>query len=556
MSEDPSSHALLRRQLSAFRALHVLAMVMIGLGDEHELLRLAVTAVPSLCRGHALALYLDGEWRSEGGLDLPDHRSELEAQIKGLGCCGGLVEVPGSTWARAYPLTSVLASHLVVTAASEPAQDEQFVLAALGRQLGVSLTNARLHREERASAADLGSANVALEQSMAELRRTLDIHRRLMGAAAAGDGREGIAGAVHELTGHAVAIEDPYGNLTAWVGPDRPDPYPRASPEHRAELLARVMTAGHPVRHGGNIVAVARRDDEAVGLIALVDPDDTTGEADRAALEHGATVLAVELTHLRRLADAELGRRRDLVEELLVGTDARSARERALVLGYDLERRHWVVVVERPPRTIGAEDFLQAVRRAARDTGAGSLLVSRADAVVMLAFSDRDWPGLEAAIARGSGVDCRMGVGGACEDVPQFPRSLHEAQLALRLQQATAAGERVTVFEDLGVYRVLAEVADAGMVEAFARRWLGPLLDYDEAKGAQLVESLSGYLESGGSYDTATARLSVHRSTLRYRLQRVHDLSGHDLGDPDTRFNLQLATRACHILRAMREVGG
>jgi hypothetical protein len=38
--------------------------------------------------------------------------------------------------------------------------------------------------------------------------------------------------------------------------------------------------------------------------------------------------------------------------------------------------------------------------------------------------------------------------------------------------------------------------------------------------------------------------LLLHRSTLRYRLQRIREMSGHDLDDPDTRFNLQLATRA------------
>jgi DNA-binding PucR family transcriptional regulator len=36
----------------------------------------------------------------------------------------------------------------------------------------------------------------------------------------------------------------------------------------------------------------------------------------------------------------------------------------------------------------------------------------------------------------------------------------------------------------------------------------------------------------------------IHRSTLRYRLNRIRDLSGLDLSDIDTRFNLQVATRA------------
>jgi DNA-binding PucR family transcriptional regulator len=109
------------------------------------------------------------------------------------------------------------------------------------------------------------------------------------------------------------------------------------------------------------------------------------------------------------------------------------------------------------------------------------------------------------------------------------------------------------VFDDLGVYRLLAELPDVGSVEDFVRQWLGALLDYDLARGTDLVETLSAYLECGGSYDAAAEQLSLHRSTLRYRLQRIRVVSGHDLSAPDTRFNLQFATRAWTTIHAMSE---
>jgi DNA-binding PucR family transcriptional regulator len=78
------------------------------------------------------------------------------------------------------------------------------------------------------------------------------------------------------------------------------------------------------------------------------------------------------------------------------------------------------------------------------------------------------------------------------------------------------------------------------------------LLDYDSRKRSELVLTLSRYLECGYSYDGTAAALSVARSTLKYRLQRIRDLTGHDLACPDTRFNLQLATRAWQTLAALR----
>ena len=134
-----------------------------------------------------------------------------------------------------------------------------------------------------------------------------------------------------------------------------------------------------------------------------------------------------------------------------------------------------------------------------------------------------------------------------------FAGSHRQAQLALKLQVAIRSPAQVTVFDDLGVYQLLADIGDIGSVEGFVRRWLGRLLEYDIARSTQLVETLSEYLECGGNYDATARQLSVHRSTLRYRLQRVRTVSGHDLADPDTRFNLQLATRAWTTVHAMAQ---
>ena len=65
------------------------------------------------------------------------------------------------------------------------------------------------------------------------------------------------------------------------------------------------------------------------------------------------------------------------------------------------------------------------------------------------------------------------------------------------------------------------------------REWLGALIDYDASHGAQLVMTLSEYLDCGGNYDATARALSVHRNTLKYRLRRIREVSGHDLGLPE-----------------------
>ncbi|HEY2191530.1 MAG TPA: helix-turn-helix domain-containing protein, partial [Actinomycetospora sp.] len=73
------------------------------------------------------------------------------------------------------------------------------------------------------------------------------------------------------------------------------------------------------------------------------------------------------------------------------------------------------------------------------------------------------------------------------------------------------------------------------------------LLAYDRERHADLVRTLGAYLDHGGNYDDTAAALHIHRSTLRYRLQRIRELSGHDLTHPDTRLNLHVAVRAAVV---------
>jgi DNA-binding PucR family transcriptional regulator len=94
-------------------------------------------------------------------------------------------------------------------------------------------------------------------------------------------------------------------------------------------------------------------------------------------------------------------------------------------------------------------------------------------------------------------------------------------------------------------------VEDRPEIEKFVQQWLGRLTDYDAGRGTALVWTLSVYLDHDGSYDETAAALSVHRNTLRYRLRRIREVSGHDLSAPDTWFHLQLATRAWRTLQAL-----
>jgi sugar diacid utilization regulator len=554
---DPGREAVLaiRDQLSSLQGLLALSMRMTDSGDEEQIVRLAVTSVPALGHCQLVGIYLgEGGWRpAEAPSPDGEVRIDVESQLGVVGAAGGAVGVIGQRWGWAFPLRS-LGGHfgyLVVSADVEPPPQDQFLLRVLSQQTGVALANAHLHARERGSATDLQALNAALNDTVAALERSTSIHERLTRVAVGSEGEEGIAQAVHELTGLAVAIEDRHGNLRAWAGPDRPDPYPKDPPARRDALL-RQARHGEPITDAGRVLAVVSPRDEVLGVLALIDPDGVAGDQGRAALEHGATVLGMELAHLQSLAESELRLGRELVQELLAGVDEPRVFDRARAMGFDFERPHRVVVVDGSEQPSDDNRLFEAVRRAMRKVANESLLARLGEWVQVLTDPDLDWDKVRDAVAEELGSDgFRMAVGGVCDRPADFARSYREAKLALRLQDRSS-DVRTTSFEQLGVYRILAGVEDTEDVERFVHDWLGSLIDYDLKRSSELVPTLSRYLECGKSYDATAEALSVHRSTLKYRLQRIREISQHDLADPDTCFNLMLASRAWRTLLALR----
>jgi DNA-binding PucR family transcriptional regulator len=147
-------------------------------------------------------------------------------------------------------------------------------------------------------------------------------------------------------------------------------------------------------------------------------------------------------------------------------------------------------------------------------------------------------------------VTCALGVGSRCDAPSDFPQSFAAAQRALNVRLHSAAPDGASAYDELGFYRLIDAAQAGGAVEEFIREWLGTLLDYDAARKSELVFTLSEHLESGGNYDISAKTLHIHRSTLRYRLARISELTGYDLRDVDTRFNLHVATRSWRFLHA------
>jgi sugar diacid utilization regulator len=536
-------------QLSNLRGLFVVSTMMFDGREADDIIRLAATSAPSLsgCRTTAVYLIIDGALSRRDGAE-PD--AELDRQVRLLDGGSGPLVLPDGGWYWGFALRGLsgLRGYLVVNADVEPSKDELFLLEMLGQQTAGALANASLHQRQREQALELEELNSRLSASVARLEQQTHVHEVLGDISVSGAGEPGIAHAVHQLTSLPVAIEDRFGNLRAWAGPGEPDPYPKPQAHRREELLRRAAAVPHPVREKDRVISLVKPRYEVLGVVALVDPRKTVGSHEMFALEYGTTVLALELSHLRSLAEVELRLHRDLVEDLITGTDEESAYARADAIGHDLRGPHCVAVVQWGGRQTG-DAVADAAGRAAASLQLSSMTSRRSGAVVLIVSGRLDGDALYRTLSERLGSAGAIGVGACCDSPGDLPRSYSEAMRALDIRQKSRSPDGVTTFDQLGVYRILDTGENRPEIVAFVREWLGRLLDYDEHKNTDLVQTLSQYLECGGHYDETASALVIHRSTLRYRLGRIREITDLDLNDVESRLNLHMATRAWQVLQ-------
>ncbi|MBB2940906.1 hypothetical protein FB565_000610 [Actinoplanes lutulentus] len=89
-------------------------------------------------------------------------------------------------------------------------------------------------------------------------------------------------------------------------------------------------------------------------------------------------------------------------------------------------------------------------------------------------------------------------------------------------------------------FAALALRGETGALAVLAARRLAPLAGLKAGQRDQLLVTLESWLRHWGSRTAVAAELFVHPQTVSYRLNRLRDLLGDDLDDPDTRFELLL----------------
>jgi sugar diacid utilization regulator len=245
---------------------------------------------------------------------------------------------------------------------------------------------------------------------------------------------------------------------------------------------------------------------------------------------------------------ALVSRGKELAVEVEAGGSVVVARAHPLAPVEDGWRRRLLAVVESSARAISP--------------GAVAVLGERADAtgaeaVVLLpggdeALAERAVEGLLRGLQAGlAGFTFALGRSRVASDPLELPRAADEALLAANVAETSPDRPTALAFDETGAYRLLlsAMSEDPAELQRFYAETVEPLVAYDEQyETSQLVHTLETFLEADGNVAGTAQRLFTHRHTIRYRLERVRELSGLDVGSSDGREKLSLGLKAMRVL--------
>jgi PucR family transcriptional regulator, purine catabolism regulatory protein len=295
---------------------------------------------------------------------------------------------------------------------------------------------------------------------------------------------------------------------------------PRTPPGIPGGFRVAVPVGGRPA---AVLYALERTGAEPVGLTAV---------------RHVITIAALELAVLDGERQARRREGAELLAELLNGgIEPGDARRRMRQIGL-AQPSELLLVAADGTGTEGLDD--SRVHRLLSDSGTPHALL-RQD--VLLILLSRASAGVLDTIAGRTGAVA--GVSNPFTEIAAVPLARKEALWAYYRHQGGAA---VAYFAQTATDLAHWLPGDLASLRRLVDTTLGPVIEYDAAHDTELLRSLRVFYRHDRRLAQAAEELFIHKHTLAYRLKRVSELTGRDLGSVQVMAEISLALQALKIV--------
>ncbi|NLJ33382.1 MAG: PucR family transcriptional regulator [Firmicutes bacterium] len=445
-----------------------------------------------------------------------------------------------------------------------------------------------------------------LNRQAALLSKSRDIHNCLTRVSLAGGSLEEIVQTLVELIGNPVLVLDSQWRLLASGDLPKNEPsleeclplikgqrlfseefisdipqeagswersIKRQYPCQRFDVACRIK----PVAATGNIY----------GYIVVWESVRKLTQLDYVAVEHAATIIALERLKEQAIAETKHRLRRDFFDDLLAGKieSVNAIRTLGEIHGLCTDKPYCCLVIELYPgqRTQSSGSWAMdtyypkegmvstpslekviswRVERELSRAGNGAVVIVRTNRIIVFlplsSQADRrtirdNSKDLAGSLSRDIREDhpwvrFSIGIGRPCPSILDLKQSFMEALEAIKMSRKVAATHPIAHFDDFLIYHLLDSGGNAGELENFFQNTVGKLVSFDEENNTDLVKTLEAFFASRGNISSAAKELFIHRNTMMYRLDRIKLILGVDLADPEQLLELNLGLKIMNLL--------
>ncbi|MBS4025947.1 MAG: XylR N-terminal domain-containing protein [Clostridia bacterium] len=449
-------------------------------------------------------------------------------------------------------------------------ENDQELLTILGSQMGIALENSRLYEQVdeklKDKADELERVNNILSEQHKILQKSLEIHKQLTDLALSGQGIEAICSTLAEITGNPIQVEDHGGRLIAtslsvddnWVLGTKKILEQKTYAQQAKVLLDEKKPVEIQIgkSHKQYIVPVVAGK-QVLGFIitALVDKKKLR-RLDQVAMEHGATVIALEMLRLKASFEYSQRVKENFVEELLLGNleSLELARHHPGQMGFDLQNLFQVMLVEVDPglKDTNKQNIYRHLRELVNNLDVNYVVISKNNQLIILVIQEEKCKECNEAAKLAEILKSELlkfinegrwwiALGLAYDKIEEVNQAYLKAINTLEIMKALRQDNMINDFESLGVFSLL-EINPKRFIQ-FVNRVLGPLLEYEQKHRAQLIDTLCLYYDNNSNILKAARSGYLNSSTLKYRLRRIQEITELDLKDPEVSLQVQLALK-------------
>ncbi len=422
-------------------------------------------------------------------------------------------------------------------------------------------------------------ASLLVDRQSATSERGLQMYRQLAEMSREGQGIQVMTDFMANLTGKIVVVQDKRLDIQAISWPHelqvnlnelkqalcRRDELPAILRNRKAAARARqsywqqmltIRDNGQEDQPLGRVISPIISGDRARGYLSVVGVADDLDLLDSLVVEYGAAAYALEMAKAKAVSEAKKSLRGDFLEGVLAGTLPPQEMERLSGrLDHDTQQPHAILTFTWVGENAPAIRHLETTLNWLLHTHNRPALVhiyGGKYVVVFQALSHSE--DMESAQELGRRLREQVeaeypkqnligGISGPANSLTEWPTIYSKALQAMQLGQRLKLSNRIVDFDSLGVFRLLAELENIPAVQRFTDQVIGPLAEYDRDHRGSLIQTLDAYFAHHANISQTAESLFVHRNTLLYRLDRIQELTQHDLNQSDMRLALHLALR-------------